>query len=138
MFSLVAQRGRELTAILSIINKLTDECISDGRQVIIKSPLRAHDHGQRKAMRQLDTEMIILSGPLKNAEGIRQLIDQIILTEGFDRHLRAGVFEHLDFDLHKYYLTQKHQLSRLQIKSIARQILKALSNTHKQNIVHTG
>lgn len=117
---------------------LTDECASDGGQVIIKFPLRAQDHEQRKAMRQLDTEMMILSGPLKNTEGIRQLVDQIVLTEGLDRHPRAGVFEHLDFDLYKYYLTQKHRLSRLQIKSIARQILTALSNTHKQNIVHTG
>lgn len=117
---------------------LIDECLSGGGQVVIKSPLRAHDHEQRKAMRQLDNEMIILSGPLKNTEGIRQLVDQIVLTEGLDRHSRAGVFEHVDLNLHKYHLTQKHRLSRLQIKSIARQILKALSNTHKQNIVHTG
>lgn len=111
---------------------------SDGGQFIIKSPLRAKDSEQRKAIRQLDTEMTILKGPLKNTEGIRQLVDQIVLTEGVDEQLRAGVFEHLDFDLHKYYLTQKHQFSRLQIKSIARQILKALSNAHRQNIFHTG
>jgi serine/threonine protein kinase len=117
---------------------LTDECISDGGQVIIKSPLRAHDHEQRRAMRQLEMEMMILSGPLKNTEGIRQLVDQLVLPEGLDRNLRAGVFEHLDMDLYKYHFTQKHRLSRLQIKSIARQVLKALSSTHKQNIVHTG
>ncbi|TVY38720.1 putative serine/threonine-protein kinase [Lachnellula subtilissima] len=116
---------------------LTDECASDGGQVIIKSPFRAQKHEQRKAVRQLDSEITILSGPLKNTEGIRQLVDQVVLTEGLDRHSRLGVFEHLDFDLHKYYLTQKNRLSRLEIKSIARQILTALSNTHKQNIVHT-
>src|SRR3954469_9202266 len=108
---------------------------SDGGKFIIKSPLRAKDSEQRKAMRQLDTEMMILKGPLKNTKGIRQLVDQIVLTVGVDEQTRAGVFEHLDFDLHRYYLTQKHQFSRLQIKSIARQILKALSNTHKQDIV---
>ncbi|KAH6718576.1 kinase-like domain-containing protein [Leptodontidium sp. MPI-SDFR-AT-0119] len=108
----------------------------DGGQFIIKSPLRAEDSEQRKAMRQLDTEMTILKGPLKDTEGIRQLVDQIVLGE-VNEQTRAGVFEYLDFDLHKYYLTQKHQFSRLQIKSIARQILKALSNTHKQDIVHT-
>lgn len=139
MFGWAAQRGRDLTAKLAVFdNILTDAYASDGGQVIIKSPLRAQDHKQRKAMRQLDTEMMLLSGPLKNIEGIRQIVDQIVLTEGFDTHSRAGVFEHLDFDLHKYYLTQKLQLSRLQIKSIARQVLTALSNTHKQNIVHTG
>jgi serine/threonine protein kinase len=111
---------------------------SDGGQFIIKSPLRAKDSEQRKAMRQLDTEMMILKGPVKNTDGIRQLVDQIVLTVGVDEQTRAGVFEHLDFDLHRYHLTQKHQFSRLQIKSIARQILKALSNTHKQDIVHTG
>jgi serine/threonine protein kinase len=84
-------------------------------------------------MRQLDTEITTLSGPLQNVEGIRQLVDQIDLAKG-----RAGVFEHLDFDLHKYHVSQKHQLSRSQIKSIARQILRALSNTHRQKIVHTG
>ncbi|TVY81129.1 Dual specificity tyrosine-phosphorylation-regulated kinase, partial [Lachnellula suecica] len=110
---------------------------SDGCQFIIKSPLRAKDSEQRKAMRQLDTEMTILNGPLKNTEDIRQLVDQIVLTEGVDEQTRAGVFEHLDFDLHTYHLTHKRQFSRLQIKSIARQILKALSNMHKQNIVHT-
>ena len=117
---------------------LTDECASDGGQVIIKSPLRAPDHEQRKAVRQLDTEITILSGPLKNTEGIRQLVDQVVLTEGLDRHSQVGVFEHLEFDFHKYYIAQKNGLSRLQIKSMARQILTALSNTHKQNIVHTG
>jgi serine/threonine protein kinase len=111
---------------------------SEGGQFIIKSPLRAKDSEQRKAMRQLDTEMTIFKGPLKNTEGIRQLVDQIVLTVGVDEPTRASVFEHLDFDLHRYYLTQKHQFSRLQIKSIARQILKALSNAHKQGIVHTG
>ncbi|KAH7308339.1 kinase-like domain-containing protein [Rhexocercosporidium sp. MPI-PUGE-AT-0058] len=111
---------------------------SDGEQFIIKSPLRADDSEQRKAMRQLDTEMSILSGPLKNTEGIRQLVDQIVLTEAVDEKVRAGVFERLDFGLHRYHLTQKHRFSRPQTKAIARQILKALSNTHKKDIVHTG
>ncbi|KAI9047123.1 hypothetical protein LZ554_008577 [Drepanopeziza brunnea f. sp. 'monogermtubi'] len=110
---------------------------SDGGQFIIKSPLRANDSDQRKAMRQLDTEMMILKGPLKNTEGIRQLVDQIVLTVGVDKQTRAGVFEHLDFDLHRYHLDQKRQFSRLQIKSIARQTLRALSKLHKQDIVHT-
>ena len=89
-------------------------------------------------MRQLDTEMVILKGPLKNTEGIRQLVDQLVLTVGDDEETRSGVFEHLTFDLHDYHLTQKRQFSRPQIKSIARQVLKALSNSHKQDIVHTG
>ncbi|CZS99205.1 uncharacterized protein RCO7_00499 [Rhynchosporium graminicola] len=110
---------------------------SDKGQFIIKSPLRAKDSEQTKALRQLYTEVKILKGPLRNAEGIRQLVDQIDLTVGLDGQIRAGVFEHLDFDLHRYHLTQERQFSRLQIKSIARQILKALSNSHKQDIVHT-
>lgn len=81
---------------------------------------------------------MVLKGPLKNTEGIRQLVDEIVLPGDVDGQTRAGVFEHLDFDLHRSHLTQKHQFSRPQIKSIARQILKALSITHKQNIVHTG
>jgi serine/threonine protein kinase len=89
-------------------------------------------------MLRLDTEMMVLNGPLKNVEGIRQLVNQIDLAEGFDGQPRAGVFEHLEFDLHEHHLAQKRQLSRYQIKSIAQQILKALSNTHKHNIVHTG
>ncbi|KAK0111476.1 hypothetical protein ONS95_001831 [Cadophora gregata] len=110
---------------------------SDAGQYIIKSPLRCKDSEQSIAMRQLDTEMMILNGPLKDTEGIRQLVDQIDLAMGVDKQTRAGVFEHLDFDLHKYHLTQKHSFSRLQIKTIARQILKALSHSHKQDIVHT-
>jgi serine/threonine protein kinase len=111
---------------------------SDGGRFIIKFPLRANDTEQIKAVSQLDTEMMILKGPLKNCEGIRQLVDEIILTEGVDGRIQAGVFEHLDFDLHKYHLIQKQHFSRLQIRSIARQILQALSKLHKQNIVHTG
>lgn len=111
---------------------------SDGTQVIIKTPLRGQDDEQRKAIRQLDAEMMILNNPLKNAGGIRQLIDQIIIKTGLGEETRAGVFEYLDVDLHKLHLTQKCQLSRLEIKSIARQVLKALCVTHRHNIVHTG
>jgi serine/threonine protein kinase len=111
---------------------------SDGSPVIIKSPLRRQDDEQRKAIRQLNAEMMILKNPLKNTEGIRQLIDQITISTSSDEDIRAGVFEYLDFDLHKFHLVQKFQLSRPEIKSIARQILKALSVIHSCNIVHTG
>ena len=112
--------------------------LSDGNQVIIKSPLRSNDDEQNKAIRQLDTEMMILDGPLKNAGGIRQLIDQIPLQTSRSKETRAGVFESLDTDLHKFHLTQKSKLSRPEIKSIARQLLTALSVVHQHGIVHTG
>ena len=82
--------------------------------------------------------MTVLQGSLKGTEGIRQLVDQIILIDGPADQIRAGVFEHLDFDLHRFHLTLKREFSRLQIKLIARQLLNALSNIHKNNIVHTG
>ncbi|RFU27514.1 hypothetical protein B7463_g8835, partial [Scytalidium lignicola] len=81
--------------------------------------------------------MAILNGPLKNAKGIRQLVDQIILERGPDEEIQAGVFEYFDTDLHKYHVTERSHLSRLEIKSIARQLLEALSITHKNHIVHT-
>lgn len=109
-----------------------------GSRVIIKSPLRTTIDEQRKAIRQLNTEMTILRSSLQNTKEIRQLVDQIVLANDQDGEVQAGVFEHLEFDLHSYHVEQKRQLSRDQIKSIARQLLKALSNIHKQNIVHTG
>jgi len=83
--------------------------------------------------------MMILSGPLKNTKGIRQLVDQIVLTEESDGQRTSGC-------LRKSRLRSSHVspnaetsiLLRLHTNSIARQILKALSNTHKQDIVHTG
>ncbi|KAH6718023.1 kinase-like domain-containing protein [Leptodontidium sp. 2 PMI_412] len=110
---------------------------SDGGQFNLKSSLRAKDSEQSEAIRQLNTEMTILKGPLRNAQGIRQLVDQIALMAGGEEQTRAGVFKHLDCDFHRYHLAQKHKFSRRQAKSIARQILTALSNTHKQDIVHT-
>lgn len=82
--------------------------------------------------------MAILSRDLKNAEGVRQLIDRIVLSDAPNEDSVAGVFEYLDVDLHRHHLTQKRPLSRAQIKAIARQVLTGLSNTHGQNIVHTG
>ncbi|KAL3425265.1 serine/threonine protein kinase [Phlyctema vagabunda] len=108
--------------------------ISDGTQVIIKSPLRKQHAQQSRAIRRLDTEMMILNHPLKDTEGIQQLIDQIIITPSCGTQVRAGVFEYLDHDFHTF---QKCRLSQLEIKSIARQVFKALSTTHGQNIVHT-
>lgn len=78
--------------------------------------------------------MAIFSGPLRNSKGIRKLVDRIVLSNGRDGEILAGVFEHLEFDLHSY----QRPLSRDQIKSITRQLLMALSNLHKHNIVHTG
>ena len=74
-------------------------------QFIIKSPLRANGNERMKAMRQLDTEIIILKGPLRNTESIQQLVDQIDLTKGVVEKTQAGVFEHLNFDLHSYHLS---------------------------------
>jgi len=82
--------------------------------------------------------MMILNGPLKETAGIRQRLDQIILADEPDEQTLAGVFEYLDFDLDGYRLTQKGQLTLREIKSIARQFLKALTNIHHANIVHTG
>ena len=76
--------------------------VSDGSHFVIKSPLRANDSEQRKAMRQLDMEMIILEGSLKSTEGIRQLVNQIVLTEESDGQTRTGVFGYLDFNLHSF------------------------------------
>jgi serine/threonine protein kinase len=143
------QRARVLTAISGHRYHLT-ECATTyhkhvwhvrsekGSRIIIKSPLRNTIDGQRTAIRQLNTEMTVLSGPLRDTKEIRQLVDQIILANDRDGQILAGVFEHLDFDLHNYHLTQKHPLSRHQIKSITRQLLRALSKLHKHNIVHTG
>ena len=119
------------------IENVVNRC-SDGESVILKFPLRAHHDEQIKAIRQLETEMTVLTGPLKNAEGIRQLVDHIILPGMHNDQIPAAVFEHLDVDLHQLHLVQRVHLSHLQIKSIARQFLKALSNTHKHNIIHTG
>ncbi|KAH8804582.1 kinase-like domain-containing protein [Xylogone sp. PMI_703] len=110
---------------------------SDGKKVIVKSPLRPLPEKQRKATRQLNTEMTVLNGPLKGAKGIRQLVDQITIYAGPNQELQAGVFEYFDTDLHKYHVTEREHLTRVEIKSIARQLLEALVITHKNNIVHT-
>lgn len=89
-------------------------------------------------MRQLHTEVTILKGTLRGTVGIRQLLDQIDLTDPPLKQMQAGVFERLDTDLHEVHLAQKMPLSRVQIKSLSRQILQALSEIHSRNIVHTG
>lgn len=143
--SQIFQRARLLTSISGRGYRLTERVTfhhqhvwharsENGTQVIIKHPLRDTDDEQRTAIRQLRTEMAILSGPLQNTKGIRQLVDRIVLSNGRDGEILAGVFEHLEFDLHSY----RRPLSRDQIKSITRQLLMALSNLHKHNIVHTG
>lgn len=119
------------------VEDVANRC-SDGESVVLKFPLRAHLDEQRKAIRQLETEMALLTGPLKNAEGIRQLVDRIILPDTHHDQIPVAVLEHLDVDLHQLHLVQRVHLSLFQIKSIARQFLKALSNIHKHNIVHTG
>jgi hypothetical protein len=143
--SQIFQHARLLTSISGRRYKLTERATlhhqhvwharaENGAQVIIKHPLRDADDEQRTAIRQLRTEIAILSGPLRNTKGIRQLVDRIVLSNGRDGEILAGVFEHLEFDLHSY----QRSLSRDQIKSITRQLLMALSNLHKHNIVHTG
>lgn len=82
--------------------------------------------------------MTILQGPLGNIEGVRRLVDQIDLADGIDGELKAGVLEYVEFDLHKYHLTQKRPFSAIQIRSIARQVLKTFANVHGRGIVHTG
>lgn len=92
---------------------------SDETQVVFKSPLHSHDDQQRKAICQPETEIMVLNGPLETTDGIRELVDQIALTEGLDGEMRTDVFEYLEFDLRRYHLTQNRELSRSQKKSIA-------------------
>lgn len=106
--------------------------------MIIKSPLRSSENKQTKAIQQLETEVKILDGPLKNAIGVRQLVDKIIIESGSRENIQVGAFEYFETDLHKFHITQRRHLSRSEIKSLSRQILQALYATHKSGIVHTG
>lgn len=90
-------------------------------------------------MRQLNNEMTLLCGPLKGVEGVRQIVDTVSLqNESTADDARAGVFEYLENDLHRFHLTEKRSFSLNQIKTCARQLLAALSHVHKKDIVHTG
>ena len=112
---------------------------SDGRSVLFKSPLRPEPDDQARATRQLNNEIALLCGPVKGLRGVRQLVDLVDLQdESTTREARAGVFEYLESDLHKFHLTDKRTLTLDQIQICARQLLVGLREVHKKNIIHTG
>jgi hypothetical protein len=78
-------------------------------------------------MRQLNNEMTLLCGPLKDVEGVRQMTDTVDLKDEFTADdARAGVFEYMENDLHKFHLTDKRRFTLNQIKTCARQLLLGL------------
>jgi len=110
---------------------------SEKRKVVIKSPLHNDPLHQQAAKVGLETEMLLLSGVLKGRSGIRQLVDRITLIEEPDQ-IQAAVLEYGEKTLHGFHIVEKGRLSPNQVKTAARQLLKALAFIHEKGIVHTG
>ena len=107
--------------------------------MLFKSPLRCDPDDQNQALRQLHNEINLLSGPLRGVEGVRQVVDEVDLQdESTTTEVRAGVFEYLEIDLHKFHFTDKGVFKLDQTKACARQLLEGLCEMHKKNIIHTG
>lgn len=99
----------------------------------MKSSIRDNQPEQSRAIRQQQTEINLLSGPLKAVKGIRQLVD-VIETD----KVQSGVYEHVDLDLYHYHKVLRRRFSKPQLKEVARQLLQALVELRTRNIVHTG
>ena len=104
---------------------------------MVKTPAREVLKDQESARGQLDTEIRLLSGPLRGQTAIRQLLDRAILSET-PEVLQAGVYEYGEMTLHEFHFIQKRRLSPMQIRTMARQLLLGLASMHQLGIVHTG
>lgn len=83
--------------------------------------------------------MTLLCGPIRSKRGVRQIVDFVDLQDNSStKKARAGVFESLESDLHKFHLTDKRTFTLNQSKTCARQLFRGLREVHKKDIIHTG
>ena len=104
------------------------------RLVVIKtfSPIPAHRN--INDLTQLIRERRILSGLLKGVEGIITLLDEIRNPQ--TRVVQALVYERFPFTLD--WVHEHNPLTKAEVKTIARQLLRALAIMRENDIVHTG
>ena len=104
------------------------------RKVVVKTSSCDPEQQKSNSIRQLRREMRILSGPLKNINGIITLLDKIYGP--ISLQLEALVYEYLPFTLESVH--KETTLATAEVKTIARQLLQALVVLHHHHIVHTG